>query len=346
MFFGIDPLRQQAAVRGVAVLHRRRERVLRREPVVGNQRPRAQRAAQPAGQRRVRVGKAERERSAVQVEDHALDARLRRHDPLAGHAADHRRAALERRGNPELARVQLLVVAPQRDDVVVVGERAAERDAQQRVQRLAAQAGLDLDLAVVGGAAMHGNGRRGGPNPGSTRFHRQGSPRPIVALRGAGFRAPRGERRRQRRLGGGVRARRREAPHDAMARHPRSRRRAPAGGRLRFRSSAARALAATHRPARCRRPSRTGAPARRRGGADGALRRTCPTRCISHASRRDVRAKRRRAGVPGDRRGGAPAPRAPPAARPLPRGVGGTTPPRPRPDAARDAAGGRRRTSR
>ncbi len=59
----------------MTVVGRRRKRVLGREPVIGNQRRRAQATAQPRNQRGVRVGKAEGERSAVQIEDHPL-ARL------------------------------------------------------------------------------------------------------------------------------------------------------------------------------------------------------------------------------------------------------------------------------
>ena len=152
---GIDPLREQPAVGRVAIVRGSGERILRREPVVGDQRPGAQLPAQPGGERRVRIREAECERPAVQVEDDALVARLRHDDPLARHAAALHRHPLDVRTHPELPGVELLVTAAKRDDVRIVAQRPPHRQPQHRIERPAAPAGRELDLASVSRATAH-----------------------------------------------------------------------------------------------------------------------------------------------------------------------------------------------
>ena len=105
----VDSLGEQSAVGGVAIVRRGGERELGHQPVVRDERPRAQLAAQAGGERRVRIGKPERERPAVQVQHDALDARLRHDDPFARHAAAFDGHPLDIRLDPELPGVQLLV---------------------------------------------------------------------------------------------------------------------------------------------------------------------------------------------------------------------------------------------
>ena len=131
------------------------------QPIVGDERPRAKLAAQAGGERRVRIGKPERERPAVQVQHDARDARLGHDDPFARHAAAFDGHPLDVRPDPELPGVQLLVPAAQRDDVRLVGERLPHRQAQQRVERLTAPARSQLDLAPVARTSVHAQGHAG-----------------------------------------------------------------------------------------------------------------------------------------------------------------------------------------
>jgi hypothetical protein len=105
---GRDAFGQQSPVRAVAVVGRGGKRMLGRQPVVGDQRACLEAAAQACGQRGVRVGEAEGERAAVQVQDDAALAALRDRDPLGGNAAAIGRGARDVGRDPEIARVDLL----------------------------------------------------------------------------------------------------------------------------------------------------------------------------------------------------------------------------------------------
>ena len=146
---------QQPAPGGMAVVGRSRERVFGRQPVVRDQRPGAEPAAQPRGKRGVGVGEAEGERTAVQVQQRAAGTALGHADPLRRHTVAAHRLPAHRRVQREMPRVHRLVATTQRGEVGVEWQRPARRETQQRDQRPAAPAAPSFDDADARFVAVH-----------------------------------------------------------------------------------------------------------------------------------------------------------------------------------------------
>ncbi|MBL0290164.1 MAG: hypothetical protein IPQ15_05735 [Betaproteobacteria bacterium] len=187
---------EQRTVDRVAVVGRGRVGVFRRQSIVRDQRPGAQLTADPRGETRMRVRKAEGERSPVQIDENALRPALGDRDPLRRDAAEIDGGARHLAGQAKVTRVERLELLPQRADVGVRRQALPRGDAQKCVERVRPQARADVDVAAVVRAALHGDLGFRKPTP-CSRQASDGVPRRLGrSAPGATIRRCRGGRRR------------------------------------------------------------------------------------------------------------------------------------------------------